>query len=1079
VLERTLTHWAFPWRDLFAQPVLVGAMRTALLGAATCMVAGLLLWLAPADEASRVDVDYHGRAAPWLRRAGWFAVGVGAVGALMGRGYLAFINHRPDPMLPASAWWTGWVLLSILVAILLARRPVKASPPKPAPEQAKVESALVRTAWERFLYAQGFSLLRAGDRTGAGAPVVAQGHSAQDRWRVARDPGRIDRDHYLFPAGDPAAAAWRHQARFVEAVREAASVGGGRAVLMHSARGSGRSVAVFEAALEAKLARGGTSLLVYPDRLTARRARDQLLEQLAKAAGRVAQRPAVVLMGEDGFVRPSIAICAADQLESEFLARASVDSVRDFLRGLRLLALEDIEAHSGARATNLALMLRRLHRILSRENGAVVMALTSAANPGENTGVQEFAQWLSAPCRLVEGAIRDDAPLRDTHVYLLDVAPKLPDAQGVDALPAVQQVAWATAAWGAPVNIAPADGLTESDHPEPAWAPRLRERADGNRPLTPPTWARSRAFVLVREVPLRGFFSATETVVHGAIDLPQLGAAQLTSDGAVVVLVPALADRPLVQWLARHWIAASVDELGKAPGTWQGHLMPIGSRLVAGNPGRELLRRHLEAAINECPGTEDDLQTLVSLPDSYAQGTGRELLSRLLRDLREQQMLVSARSRRLPPGATEPVFDQEWALSVPRMVSTPIDAVTTTTVRLVARESRGAHRDIRQIDRAHVLRTAHPGALLYGDGVRYRVIVESFLDGWQRASREEDGEAGAEGGVHEERWVECEAVDTHACTEAETERDYLDVRRSKAEQSSRHAGGLPFHYWRAEFRLRERHVGYWELRDDGTGLGLQASYHRWAGSELVSEHPAQALVVALPTVMTPEGRATLRRIVATTMRALVDIPAGDLIVDVAERIGGLEAAGTLLLIVDPAAGGAGLLDSLGASPFRFLENLFVLAGDWAEDLALRSSASWPEIGFAGARFDEGESLAPNPGEVASLLRALLGKATLGDGVPPGGEGSSSPEMYGASGADASTAPVPAGDADGAGDIGEVELAQAAVVPVPVPPSPPTANPRSDKPSPREAPVDTGSVRSSPTPVEAVVAAPAPPDEGES
>ena len=557
VLDRLAGAGAPPYTGWLA--ALDTAVATVALPHAVYLVAGSVLLVAGLAEGGATEGSDDGLSPPWLRRLGWPLVLVGSVGALAGLALLPLFADTAA--LPVTAWASAWVVTVLLVAILLCGA---RSDPAAAPATTRAAAAamdLDRLAWERAVWARGFRLERAVHGGGAAALRVAgepEGDgsvSAGTRWMEAWEPAPSEESFRLLPAGAPDQAPWPHQVAFVRAVRTARSQPDDRAVLLHTHYGSGRSVAVFEAALDTWAGHGGRTLLVYPDGAAARAARHLFVRALDRVPDR-AGNPRHALVGEDVLQHPDVVFCAADQIADVLLPSRS-DAVVQFLGDVGLVAFEDIERYSGVRATNLAMVVRRLLRVLHRVDARPVLALTLCANPAASSGAREYAQWLAGPYRLVEGALANLAPRKAVHLYLLDAAPRLMDAQGADPLPAIAQLAWATAAWGAPVHMQHAEAVTASDRAEPRWVATLARELAHALPRTPAAtslgldWTLPEAFVHVRELPLRNLLSAGERVMHGGVRLPCLEGRQLTASDHVVVAVPAMARRGLGSRMVR------------------------------------------------------------------------------------------------------------------------------------------------------------------------------------------------------------------------------------------------------------------------------------------------------------------------------------------------------------------------------------------------------------------------------------------------------------------------------------------------------------------------------------------------
>ncbi len=971
----------FPFRDLNLQiagdPQLPAV--SLLLGAIPLLVALLCFLFAFALDRDNLRPDgalypsllrrwghQHGRPERWLRVLLGITLAIMAALLLLQVSWLPMFRAPGALVMPAWTWGLelgGWLLL---VGLWLSAGAIKRQPrEKPRVEEARPEAELVpseRRAWERALQEAGFVMDRLAVSEGeAGLEAAPVSREGCDLPNLPAAAGRSSGDQLLLGTiFGPGAAAWQHQARFVDLLEAQAEIDAHRrsAVLLHTGLGSGRSAAVFEACARAWLGKGKRSLLLYPDKRAAAAALQELLTGLEDGPhGRVA------VCGPESFTPtapPAILVTSVDWAVEHLLPQRS--DHRLLFRDVGLVVLEDIEELSGVRATNMALVVFRLRRLVERAGGSPTIGLTACCNPTKASGVREFAERLTGGFKLVE-EIRDSAPRSAVHLYALERVPGLTDATRVDLLPPALQAAWFSHAWRAPTyHHARA---IESDLIEPDWVSGVRE-LQGGPPLQNPQLL---SWVQVHEVELDGILSMAQRVAHG-------GVAYELQPEHLVILSPSMRCHGLARALMRWWVESmETSDPEMDPGRWFQLLVPMGTRLVCGSPGRELLEKHLLGALKELPATREEL---LDLFPEYSDDL-RQLLSQLLR----QGVVHEQRVRRLVDG--EVIEQKEFTLDGSLRVITPLDTVTGNVVRLV--DASSSRSTLTYVDRAHAFRVAYPGRLFLAvvrqDDAKalpraqvFRITQDHFQDFIQRTEASPGQEV---------PWVACWPKDIHVQTFTEPRRArqleldpaWLGARSGRQEHGR--PGGTRFAYWRSHLLLREQHLGFYQYDYDKASYRLEPEQVDWRGPEISWALQADASIFALmeASPLRPNTAATLRRMLISGLRALTRIDRALLELDVLPRLGALDPEGTCsehpaILLIDPFESGAGALDAL--DPW-FVITLLEFTWMWARDMVSSGQTSgWSLLGYEGRQPGD-EGLDPDVEGVVAVIEPLLGSWT--------------------------------------------------------------------------------------------------------
>lgn len=973
VIEGLVASSWYPWRDLFVGPE--QAAESVALAASVCAAGIATFALAPRVESS---IFLARNVSPWLRRAARPALGLTLLSLFFAIDAWPTLNASPATPLPLSLWTSAFVLWALFVGLLRCRSAEEtALVGAPSGDATPARNDIGRMEWERALKAKEALLFRTAFGGAHAALIHADGDDAKPgaAWMHARPPLHGDGAFHLLGSADSSAAPWSHQREFVGAVVEALQGGRSEAVLLKTAYSSGRTVAMFEAAIRVFLDSGKRSLLVYPSEIDARDAHRLFADMLGRAD--VSPKPRVALLTEDGLVSPppDVLVACASSIDGALLPRMAPDrgersgawqSVAveaSFAERLGFLGLEDAEAYSGMMATNLALVLRRYLRVVERLGASPVLGISLCASPHETSGIQEFVEGFAAERHLVEAAIRDGAPNKDVFVYVLDRAPARLDAEDGDALPPSMTLALLSRAFGAPVHLQSADSVTASDRDDPRWFREDSAKAalEAGTLTTLP-----RAFVHVRELPLRQALSGPMRVLHGGTRIDRY-----TNTEHLAVLVPAMRNREAIRWALHAWARSRFDDRLGLPGTWNTELYPLGCRLVRGSPSPELTRRHLRAALAEAPGSVSELAALVVNVGANYGADGADEVRAVLRDLEDEKRLERESARSLGANG-QLVAEDRFRTRAVVCEALALESVTKEYVRLVPLHGRNDPSDqhLTVVDRERLLRAAYPGKLFHHEGARYRVLKDRYVEAWQRI-----GSGG-------ERWLACSAADTLGYTEPALERRLVATKLSElAPRTVTLERGKPFMVRRASATSYEAFRGYWEFTDDGAGAKLKRTFERWQG-EPIEQGPTdvRCLVLTLPWTGQERGLVTMRRMLTVALQALLEIDPDDVIVEVFDGYGldGVDPVDDRIhvVVVDPWAGGHLLIDAIEATDSRFLENLFKFAWLWADDLAGRT-LSWDHIGYSGARPDD-ESRCPRPAPdfVRDALAEVLGSGAV-------------------------------------------------------------------------------------------------------
>jgi DEAD/DEAH box helicase domain-containing protein len=226
-----------------------------------------------------------------------------------------------------------------------------------------------------------------------------------------------------FPRGQ----LWNHQSLALEAIA------GGENVVIATGTASGKSLIFQLPLLDAAVAGTGTALVLYPlkallgDQLARWRG---IAVALGLPASSVVELSGDVEMADRAafLVKAKIVVATPDVVQSWIMRYVSLPIVRDFLRDLRYLVLDEAHTYESVFGSNTAYLLRRLfaakHRI-SRDKAnrlQIIAATATIRNPEEHLRALTGCQFASV------GEDQDGSP-RHPRI-LLHVAAPLDGGEG-------------------------------------------------------------------------------------------------------------------------------------------------------------------------------------------------------------------------------------------------------------------------------------------------------------------------------------------------------------------------------------------------------------------------------------------------------------------------------------------------------------------------------------------------------------------------------------------------------------------------------------------------------------------------
>ncbi len=190
----------------------------------------------------------------------------------------------------------------------------------------------------------------------------------------------------------------------------------GKSTLLVCPAESGKTAVASMLAVRVAVEDGETALLVYPDPASCQREYDRFCDVLFRTSLRwnlaaVDATRADARTLDWSRAAPTVVFCDADSVEDLLLGRA--EGPEAFLGALGLLVLEDAERLTGAPASNLYFLLRRLRLARDRLASRPLRCLVTALPVAEELHSQ-LALLLGEPLALVEG---DLSPTSDVRAF--------------------------------------------------------------------------------------------------------------------------------------------------------------------------------------------------------------------------------------------------------------------------------------------------------------------------------------------------------------------------------------------------------------------------------------------------------------------------------------------------------------------------------------------------------------------------------------------------------------------------------------------------------------------------------------
>ena len=260
----------------------------------------------------------------------------------------------------------------------------------------------------------------------------------------------------------------------------------------------------------------------------------------------------------------------------------------------------------------------------------------------------------------------------------------------------------------------------------------------------------------------------------------------------------------------------------------------------------------------------------------------------------------------------------------------------------------------------------------------YRVIETRYPEFVKRMNEWRGSGSGAE-----TCWLACDLDDSVSFTFPIFDRELApseDRRRPEDLQETKNRRGERVYRWRAGFTVWERFAGRWDCQLLHAGDTRQ-SHHRWAGTKLEWQLPMEALVLATTDAspLEPAVAATLRRLLENALHVLTRLEPHAVAVHVLEHLGdcapdGVDEDTSAIVILAPFNGEAGLLNALGAFPWRLVNGLLLLTWHWADYLASDAIPvpTWEHIGFMGSLVGD-DRYQPAPASCRDYIAKLLGE----------------------------------------------------------------------------------------------------------
>lgn len=636
------------------------------------------------------------------------------VGALVLLGLMYLVPWRAPgtAVLPGVLWGLLVSQVAWLFAWWRAARPVPADPPPPAPG-ARPTDRPTRQDWEQAMERVGAVLSRQVwgepprvgqtprlDEADGDIPLETEdagAHPSRLGSAAPGSPSRAQAEDRAWRTFD--VSPWTHQARFLSEVLATLEVDDpseGDLSILDTESSSGRTTAVLVTAHAAWRLKGRRTIILYPDTDHLDRARRLSITTRLEETALLG----VDLAPTDRDAAPIVAVSASDLVT----ALADPARRRRVLAGVGLIVIEDAEHLSGTRASNLALILRRLAR-LARLARTPAFAVTLTAVRTDDSAVLAFAQRVAGAHRIRFKRPADRTPRPRLHGYVVDRPFGRAEAGEIDAAPELLVLAWWSRSRGFHVSVRHVDSTTIDQ-------------------LEPPNWQHDDAVPWARD-PAHARVSMWAVGARDALLLPdRIGHAGMQNPGApdhLAVVQPLLANHAVLRWMTHVWLRSTDRNVPSGP--WRGDLRPLGSRLVCGIPSNELLREHLLAAIQEQPGTREELERTMLLPAMQSHPDRSSQVQTTLDELYQQGRIAPRTIRRLDrdggarDGARHDIIEEEVydiVRPAPELALRPpdLDAWGGPRVRLIHRGALfggGRTSVLAEYPLPLLLRAAYPG----------------------------------------------------------------------------------------------------------------------------------------------------------------------------------------------------------------------------------------------------------------------------------------------------------------------------------------------------------------------------------
>ncbi|MBM74906.1 MAG: hypothetical protein CMK59_05860 [Proteobacteria bacterium] len=779
-------------------------------------------------------------AAPWMRSLGWNSVWVLSFILLLVFVFkIPLFSSKGELQIPMFVWTFCVLQTTFLIGVLLAQS--QSTHIKEKKSTVRDIPQKTRRMWETSMADEGVSLLRLKYVNECSsiefAPLEDYNESSFLQPRNKTDDPQIDAPNllskealydtkeyfkYIIPQRTTSSNnqvnktnLWKHQMDFCSSIVNSylkdLKDTSPSAWLLHTYKNSGKTTAVFETACTLAQVYGKNTIILYPDKDALNKA-ESLYKQNKQAS------ESILIYTSDNYhpVKDTaqIILATADWIPQKVLPEYT--EYEYFLTDLGLVVLEDVESMSGIQATTFSITIRRFFRILqSLQVFRTQIGVTVCCNPSENSGVEEYVRALVAPLELRSALERNDSPSLDVHVYLLEyIENRKKDAQNINLLPEMAQLALTSRAWGAPTKIELFDtqSVKEDDLVPPHWLFDYAKEhdtlyIDDLSQTKSEAWnigfasSSQEAWVRLIETPLQNILSAVELYQTGGIALLDKVEANKIEKVHMVVLYPSFLYRGLIRYLMELWVQTHHDEKS----VWNQFFRPKGTRLVCGYPSAALLRQHIQAALSEKEGKKSEILNM--FPHS-------DIVTSTINKLQNQTILRVKMVRRLEDKeGGNPIETEE--LSVNRKVITDLESFEDHKIEITLV---GRSEPLQLISFRHACRQIYPGMLFYLNGYRFRIdeaLAETFFINWHKErTKLLMGESPHR--LH----IVASADDSHSFTFPIWKRQFLKfygLNQSSLHELNNYVctsnlnDGFDIHRWRGALECTEQFLGRYEV----------------------------------------------------------------------------------------------------------------------------------------------------------------------------------------------------------------------------------------------------------------------------